>query len=81
MTKTEFNRRVRATGLTSKGIPAALDVLVNGASIYVAAKDHDVSYPVLWRVVDRLNKATFCSQCGQEVKTRDAERRLRRLNA
>lgn len=72
MTKTEFNRRVKAIGLRSKGIPAAKDVLVGNASIYAAARNHDVSYPVLWRVVKRIREAALCTKCGQEVRRRAA---------
>lgn len=70
MTKSEFNRRIKATRLTSRAIPAAREVLIGGNSIYEAARSNGVSYPVLWRVVDRIRKVSPCPVCGQDLRGR-----------
>jgi hypothetical protein len=68
MTRHDFDNRVAALGLTSKALPAAREVLVEGQSMYFACRQHGVGYSTLWQVVTRIRATQLCRECGQEIK-------------
>lgn len=67
MNNTEFRRRVKALGLTSRTLPACRDVLVGGQTQYAAAKAHGVDESQLGKLCRRIREAEICEACGQPV--------------
>jgi hypothetical protein len=68
MKEAEFNRRCEAMGTKSKAIPAARDVLVNGAGYRPAATAHKVDAALLFRLCETISQIKLCKSCGQVIR-------------
>lgn len=68
MTEHEFRRRVAALGITSRALPAARKILVDGAGIREQARQCGVNPGYLLRLVQRIRATTVCECCGQAIR-------------
>jgi hypothetical protein len=68
MKLTEFNKRVKALGLKSRGLRAARAVLVDGNSRNQQAQVTGVDLGQLSKLCSKIESVELCPHCGQPMR-------------